>query len=167
MIISLIAAMGNNRVIGIDNRLPWRLPADMKHFRAITMGKPVLMGRKTFESIGKALPGRANIVVTQDRHFHSDGVSVAHSIEEALAMAETAGTTEVLVIGGASFYAQFLPKAQRLYITEIHNDFQGDAFFPAWEPAEWREVQRYDHAPDGDNAYAYSFVTLERRLPSA
>lgn len=166
MIVSLIAAMGNHRVIGVDNRLPWRLPADMKHFRAITMGKPVLMGRKTFESIGKALPGRTNIVVSQDRHFRPDGVRVAYSIEEALAMAGTAGANEVLVIGGASFYAQLLSRAQRLYITEIHHDFQGDAFFPAWEPAEWREVQRYDHAPDGDNAYAYSFVTLERRRPS-
>ncbi len=163
MILSLIAAMGNDRVIGIENRLPWRLPADMKHFRALTMGKPVLMGRKTFDSIGKPLPGRTNIVVTQDRNFQPTGVSVAHSIDEALAAG--AGAEEIMVIGGASFYAQLLPRAQRLYITEIHHTFPGDAFFPAWNPAEWREIRRDDHAPDNDNPYPYSFVTLARRRP--
>jgi dihydrofolate reductase len=161
VIISLIAAMGNDRVIGIENRLPWRLPADMKHFRALTMGKPVLMGRKTFESIGKPLPGRTNIVVTQDRHFLPQGVRVAHSIAEALTLAENAD--EVMVIGGASFYAQLLPRAQRLYLTQIHHDFAGDAFFPAWKAQEWREIQRDDHGPDDDNPYPYSFVRLERR----
>ena len=161
MIISLIAAMGRGRVIGIENRLPWRLPADMKHFRALTMGKPVLMGRKTFESIGKPLAGRTNIVVSQDPHFHPEGVTVARSIPEALSAAED--KDEIMVIGGASFYAQLLPRAQRLYITEINHDFPGDAFFPAWMPEEWREIARDDHAADGDNIYPYSFVTLVRR----
>ena len=160
MIISLIAAMGNDRVIGIENRLPWRLPADMKHFRALTMGKPVLMGRKTFDSIGKPLPGRTNIVVTQDPNFHPEGVTVAHSIAEALLGGEDA--EEIMVIGGASFYAQLLPRAQRLYITAIHHDFAGDAFFPAWNPGEWREIAREDHSGDGDNIYPYSFITLVR-----
>ena len=160
MIISLIAAMGEGRVIGIENRLPWRLPADMKHFRALTMGKPVLMGRKTFDSIGKPLPGRANIVVSQDPDFHPDGVAVANSIAEALAAGREAA--EIMVIGGASFYAQLLPRAQRLYLTEIHHTFAGDAFFPDWNPGEWREIAREDHNADSDNSYPYSFVTLVR-----
>ena len=163
--ISIVAAMGNKRVIGIENRLPWRLPADMKHFRAVTMGKSVLMGRKTFESIGKPLAGRTNIVVTQDRSFHPAGISVVHSIDEALAEGAVAG--EIMVIGGASFYTQLLPRAQRLYLTEIHHDFAGDAFFPDWDPGEWREVARDNHVPDEDNPYPYSFVTLERQGPAA
>ena len=158
--ISLVAAMGSGRVIGVDNRLPWRLPADMKHFRALTLGKPVLMGRKTFDSIGKPLAGRTNIVVSQDRHYHPDGVCIAHSIDEALTLA--AGEAEVMVIGGASFYAQLLPRAECLYLTEIHHHFTGDAYFPAWDPAEWRETAREDHAPDQANAYGYSFITLQR-----
>jgi len=161
MIISLIAAMGKGRVIGIENRLPWRLPADMKHFRALTMGKAVLMGRKTFDSIGKPLAGRTNIVVSQDPDFHPAGVTVARSIAEALPTGED--RDEIMVIGGASFYAQLLPRAQRLYITEIHHDFPGDAYFPAWQPEEWREIARDEHAADADNIYPYSFVTLERR----
>ena len=161
MIISLIAAMGKGRVIGIENRLPWRLPADMKHFRALTLGKTVLMGRKTFDSIGKPLAGRTNIVVSQDPDFHPEGVTVARSIAEALPAGETTG--EIMVIGGASFYAQLLPRAQRLYITEIHHDFPGDAYFPAWPPEEWQEIARDDHAADADNLYPYSFVTLARR----
>ena len=165
MIISLIAAMGKGRVIGIQNRLPWRLPADMKHFRALTMGKPVLMGRKTFDSIGKALPGRTNIVVSQDAGFHPAGVMVGRSITEALSLVREA--EEVMVIGGASFYAQLLPLAQRLYITEIHHDFAGDAYFPAWKAGEWREIERNDHPGDDDNPYPYSFVTLERRAAAA
>jgi len=160
MIISLIAAMGKGRVIGIENRLPWRLPADMKHFRALTLGKAVLMGRKTFESIGKPLANRTNIVVTQDRQFRADGVRVAHSIEAALALA--GDQAEIMVIGGASFYDQLLPRAQRLYLTEIHQDFPGDAYFPAWSAEQWREIAREDHAPDDANPYPYSFITLER-----
>jgi len=161
MIISLIAAMGKGRVIGIENRLPWRLPADMKHFRALTLGKAVLMGRKTFDSIGKPLAGRTNIVVSQDPDFHPEGVTVARSIAEAL---QAGGDTdEIMVIGGASFYAQLLPSAQRLYLTEIHHEFAGDAYFPLWSPEEWRESAREDHVADVDNPYPYSFVTLVRR----
>lgn len=161
MIISLVAAMDEGRVIGIDNRLPWRLPADLQHFRRVTLGKPVLMGRKTFDSIGKPLAGRDNIVVTQDRHYRPAGVTVVHSIDEALAAAGDAG--EIMVIGGASFYEQLLPHARRLYLTEIHHRFAGDAFFPAVDPEAWRETAREDHGPDEKNPYAYSFVTLERQ----
>lgn len=160
MIVSLISAMGNGRVIGIENRLPWHLPADMKHFRMLTMGKPVLMGRKTFDSIGKPLPGRTNIVVSQDTDFQPEGVKVARSIAQALSTDKEA--EEIMVIGGASFYAQLLPQAQRLYITQIHHDFSGDAFFPPWNPGEWREIEREDHDADDVNIYPYSFITLSR-----
>lgn len=162
-ILSLVAAMGRDRVIGIGNRLPWRLPADLKHFRSLTMGKPVMMGRKTFESIGKPLAGRTNIVVTQDRRFHPDGVRVAHSVEEALAL--TRGEREVMVIGGASFYGQMLPRARRLYLTEIDHAFEGDAFFPALDPAQWQETSREEHAADEMNPYPYRFITLQRSRP--
>lgn len=161
MIISLVVAMDEGRVIGIDNRLPWRLPADLQHFRRVTMGKPVLMGRKTFDSIGKPLAGRDNIVVTQDRRYRPAGVTVVHSIDQAFAAAGDAD--EIMVIGGASFYEQLLPRAQRLYLTEIHHSFAGDAFFPAVDPEAWRETAREDHGPDEKNPYAYSFVTLERQ----
>lgn len=160
MLISLIAAMAEDRVIGIDNRLPWRLPADLQHFRRLTLGKPVLMGRKTFDSIGKPLAGRRNIVVTQDRAFRADGVEVAHSVDAALAAA--AAAPELMVIGGASFYAQLLPRADRLYLTEIHHRFAGDAYFPAFDARGWRETSRSDHAADATNPYPYSFVVLER-----
>lgn len=160
-IISLIAAMGEGRVIGIDNRLPWRLPADLKRFREVTMGKPILMGRKTFVSIGKPLAGRRNIVVTQDRAFHAEGVTVAHTIDEAIAAAGDAA--ELMVIGGAVIYSQLLPRADRLYFTEIHQRFEGDAFFPAYVSDQWREVERTDHAADEGHAHAYSFVLLDRR----
>ena len=160
MIVSLISAMGNGRVIGIENRLPWHLPADMKHFRMLTMGKPVLMGRKTFDSIGKPLPGRTNIVVSQDTDFQPEGVKVARSIAQALSTDEE--VEEIMVIGGASFYAQLLPQAQRLYITQIHHDFSGDAFFPPWNPDEWREIEREDHDADDVNIYPYTFITFSR-----
>lgn len=171
MIISLIAAMGNNRVIGINNTLPWRLPADLKHFKKITMGKPILMGRKTYESIGKPLPGRTNIIVTNDRDYQAPGCVVTHTVDEALAAAQgRAGTTatngeEIMVIGGASFYEQLLPRAQRLYLTLIHEDFAGDAWFPAFNHAEWSEVEHTDCEPDEANPYHYSFVVLERKHP--
>lgn len=160
-IISLIAAMGEGRVIGIDNRLPWRLPADLKRFRELTMGKPILMGRKTFVSIGKPLAGRHNIVVTQDHAFHTEGVTVTRSIDEAIAAA--GDVPELMVIGGAAIYSQLLPRADRLYLTEIHQHFEGDAFFPAYASNEWHEVERTDHAADEGHAYAYSFVVLNRR----
>ncbi len=161
LIISLIAAMGNDRVIGIDNRLPWRLPADLKHFRAMTLGKPVLMGRKTFESIGKPLPGRLNIVITQDAAYSAAGVTVVHSVDEALTAAGNA--PEMMVMGGASFYVQMLPRAERLYLTLVHGDFAGDAYFPTYDENEWGVVSRDDHAPDQANPHPYSFLLLERK----
>ncbi len=158
--LSIIAALSRNRVIGKDNQLPWRLPADLKHFKAVTLGKPVIMGRKTFESIGKPLPGRDNIVVTRNPHFRADGLAVVHSLDAALAQAHNA--PEIMLIGGAQLYAEALPRAQRLYLTLIDADIDGDAQFPEYNPAEWRETAREDHASDENNHYRYSFLILER-----
>ena len=161
MIISLIVAMGRNRVIGKDNALPWKLPADMKRFREITTGKPIIMGRKTFESIGAVLPNRTNIVMTRDADFRADGCVVVHSPEEALRAAK--GAEEVVVIGGSSIFEQFLPKIVRMYLTVIDEDFEGQSLFPEFDSREWREVERHGFLPDEKNIYSYTFLTLEKK----
>lgn len=161
MIISIIAAMGRNRVIGIKNALPWKLPADMTHFRQLTIGKPVIMGQKTFETIGKSLPGRTNIILTFDKNFTPFGCQIAHSVEEALEIARD--FKEVMVCGGASVYKQFLPIADRLYLTLIEGDFEGDAFFPEFNWNDWEEIERIENKPDKDNVYQYTFLTLQRK----
>ena len=158
--IAIVVAMAENRVIGLDNRLPWHLPADLRHFRQVTVGKPVLMGRKTHESIGRPLPERTNIVVTRDRCYEAPGCVVVHSIESAIK--EAGGHEEVMVIGGTDFYRQLLPKADRLYLTLVHAAFEGDARFPELDECEWREVERTDCAPDEKNPWPYSFIRLER-----
>lgn len=160
MIISLIVAMDEGRIIGKDNRVPWHLPADMGHFRRLTVGKPVIMGRKTFQSIGRPLPERTNIVLTRDPHFKGEGCLIVHSPEEAIKKAGEAA--EVMIIGGAEIYKLFLPKAERIYLTEVHAHFPGDTYFPQWKPEEWREVERQDFHADKENPHPYSFVTLER-----
>jgi dihydrofolate reductase len=160
VIVTLVAAMDRNRLIGVDGRLPWHLPADLAHFKRVTVGKPVLMGRRTFESIGRPLPERHNIVVTRDRDFLAPGCTVVHSVEEGLAAVGLAG--EVMVIGGALLYAQCLARARRMHLTLVDAAFEGDVFFPHYERSEWREVDRQDHRPDERNPYPYSFVTLER-----
>ncbi len=160
MIISIIAAMADNRVIGIDNSLPWNLPADMKWFRQQTMNKPVLMGRKTFDSIGKPLPKRRNIVISRDIALEIEGCEVVGTIDEALNLC--ADENEVMIIGGASFYEQMLPRANRLYLTLVHADIAGDAWFPELDFEHWREIQRTDHRADESNAFDVSFVILER-----
>lgn len=161
MIISIIVAMGRNRVIGIKNALPWKLPADMEHFRQLTMGKPVIIGQKTFESIGNPLPGRTNIILTLDKDFAPPGCQVAHSIEEALEIAKD--FKEVMICGGASVYKQFLPIAGRLYLTLIKEDFEGDAFFPEFDWNDWEEIERIENEPDKNNPYQYTFLTLKRK----
>jgi dihydrofolate reductase len=161
MTIAMIAAMANNRVIGINNSLPWKLPADMQWFRKHTLGKPVIMGRLTWESLHGPLPQRLNIVVTRDTTYQAEGAVVAHDIDTALNTAAGEGD-EVMVIGGAGFYKEMLPRTQRLYLTYIHADFEGDAWFPEIDPARWREVEREDHRRDQKNPYDYSFVILER-----
>lgn len=161
--ISLIAAMDKNRVIGQDQKMPWHLPADLKHFKAITLGKPVIMGRLTFESIGKPLPGRHNIVLTQNRHFVCDGVTVVHDIDTALETAKKQDPTEILIIGGATLYQAMLPLATRLYLTHIDTIANGDTYFPNWHAqGQWEIVSCKHHRMDTNNPYDYSFITYER-----
>lgn len=160
MRISLIAAMGKNRAIGMDGAMPWHLPADLKHFKALTMDKPVIMGRRTHEAIGRPLPGRLNIVITRDANYRAEGCYVAHSIDDALRAA--AEYEEVMVIGGAELYAQLLPHADRLYLTEIGHDFDADTFFPAFDKSHWQEIASEDNEPDERNPYRYRFAVLER-----
>jgi dihydrofolate reductase len=161
MRICLVVAMAANRVIGKDNGLPWRLPADLQHFKRITMGKPILMGRKTWESIGRPLPGRTSIVITRDAGYSAPGCVVVHSIEAALQAAADCGD-EAMVIGGAEFYRQVLPFTNTLYLTRIHADFEGDTLFPELDESEWRQVERSDCEPDVKNPYRYSFIRLDR-----
>ncbi|MGD8940026.1 MAG: type 3 dihydrofolate reductase [Gammaproteobacteria bacterium] len=162
MIVSLIWAMTDERVIGIKNSLPWKLPADMKWFRQNTLGKPIIMGRKTFESFGaKPLPQRLNIIVSSDRDYQAQDSIVEPTIEAALQSAKDA--EEVMIIGGASLYEQTLPLAQRLYMTIVHADVEGDAWFPEFDLNEWKEQQRVEHPADDKNPYACSFVILERK----
>lgn len=161
-VISIIAAMANNRVIGKDGELPWHLPADLQHFKALTMGKPVIMGRKTFESIGKALPGRDNIVLTHDPSFRSQGIRVVYSWDEAIEACDDAD--EIMVIGGAQLYAQILDQADWLYLTLIDLDIDGDTYFPDWSTAEWQEVERIERPADAENLYAMTFLTLLRQV---
>jgi dihydrofolate reductase len=160
--LSIITAIAQNGVIGIENRLPWHLPADLKHFKALTLGKPIIMGRKTYQSIGKPLPGRRNIVVSRNPQFNVQGCEVVGSLDEALVL--TSAEAEVMVIGGAQLIAQALPKATRLYLTFIHQDFVGDCFFPEWDRGQWEEISDVEHLPDNNNPYSFSFVTLQRTL---
>lgn len=160
MRIAAIAAMSENRVIGKNNKMPWHLPADLQHFKKITLGKPILMGRKTFESIGRPLPDRYNIVITRDAGYQAPGCMVVHSIDTALAA--VAEQEEVIVIGGALLYQQMLPRVQTIYLTIIHENFVGDAFFPELDMREWREVSREEREADEKNEYRCSFVRLER-----
>lgn len=162
MLISMIAALSSNGVIGRDNKLPWHLPEDLKYFKKVTMGKSLLMGRKTYESIGRPLPGRTNIVLSRQQQFSAPGVIVVHSTEQALAEAGRTGATELMVIGGEDVYRTMLPLARRLYLTRVDTQVEGDAFFPPLEPGRWLEVSRHDVAANGDTC-AYSFVVLEMK----
>ncbi len=169
MRVSLIVAMAENRTIGLEGGMPWHIPADLKNFRRLTMGHPVVMGRKTYQAIGGALPGRANIVVTRDRNFRAADADVVHDLEEALvkaaAMAEIEGAEEVFVIGGAEIYARAMGRAQRIYLTEVHQELPGDAFFPELAGGEWTESARERNEPETDGGPAFSFVVLERVAP--
>ena len=160
-LVSLIVAMAQNGVIGRDNTLPWRLPKDLKRFRAFTLGKPILMGRKTFESIGSPLPGRVNLVLTRDRAWYAHGVIVVHSMEEALAQAEA--SAELVAIGGAEISRLVMPFARRIYLTHVHADVPGDIYFPDFDSTQWADVEYSSQPADDVHAYPLTFVTLERR----
>ena len=160
--LSLIVAAGENNEIGKGGKMPWHLPADLRHFKTITMGKPVIMGRRTYESIGKPLPGRRNIVVTRDKSWQAEGCDVVHSLPEALMLA--AGAPEIILIGGGQLYREALARVQRIYLTRVHGEFDADTFFPVLDMAQWREVARESHPVDERNAYACTFQVLERRV---
>ena len=163
MIISMIAAMAHNRVIGKDNDMPWHLPADLQHFKKVTLGKPVLMGRKTFESIGRPLPGRRNIVISRNSDYNKEGIEVVGSPEAALELVKDCD--EVMVIGGGHIYELFLPFAERLYLTFIDLEVAGDTQFPDYlSQGQWQEVATESNEPDAKNNHSYKFVTLDKKL---
>jgi dihydrofolate reductase len=169
--VSIIAAVADNGVIGRGNALPWSIKSEMAYFKKTTMGKPVVLGRKSFESIGKPLPGRDNIVVTRSADFSASGVRVMHDLDSALAHARAlalgSGLDEIFVLGGAEIYRQALPAADRLYITEIHATPEGDTLFPAIDRSQWVEIQREHHDYRPEETAAYSLTILERKLPKS
>lgn len=158
--ISLIAAWDENGVIGNKGAMPWHLPADLKHFKALTLGKPILMGRRTFEAIGKPLPGRRNLVLTRSADFEADGVEVFYTLDDAFWAC--ADCDEIMVIGGGELYRQALPMADRLYLTRIHAELDGDTFFPDFDESQWKLVEETRRESDARNAYALSFRTFMR-----
>ncbi len=164
--LAMIAALADNHVIGLDNRMPWHLPADLKHFKAMTLGKPIIMGRKTWNSLGRPLPGRLNLVVSRQPDLQLEGAETFTGLDSALTRAEQwarkQGVDELMLIGGAQLYAQALPQAQRLYLTRIEASPEGDAFFPDYDQAEWERVDSQAHPAEGD-APAYRFETWQRR----
>lgn len=160
MKISLIVAMSSNRVIGLNEQMPWHLSADLKKFKQITMGSPIIMGRKTFESIGRPLPGRRNIIISRNKHFQQPDCTVYHDLEQAFDSCKD--NAEVFVIGGATLYQATLPQADTLYLTEIHQEFPGDTWFPEINLSHWREVERIDISDDATVNFNYSFIKLQR-----
>jgi dihydrofolate reductase len=165
--VSLVVAQASNGTIGQHGKVPWNIPADLRHFKSVTMGKPCIMGRKTWESLPKKpLPGRTNIVLTRDGNFRGDGAVAVHSLEDAFARAEAEGADEIVVIGGADVYRAALPRADCIYLTEVHAGFEGDVSMPVFNALEWKEVAREDHAASETGGLAFSFVTFERRFTS-
>jgi dihydrofolate reductase len=161
LIRSLVVAMARNRVIGRDNALPWKLPEEMAHFKRVTMGHPVIMGRRTWESIGKPLPGRHNIVVTRNRAYQAPGCTVVPSLAAAWEAAK--GAAEACVIGGTSLFEEALPVADRLHLTEVDADIEGDTWFPEFDRSEWKEREITRHPADERHAYPFRVLLLERR----
>ncbi|MDJ0956657.1 MAG: type 3 dihydrofolate reductase [Arenicellales bacterium] len=158
--LSIIVAMDLNGLIGKDNQLPWYLPADLKHFKQITMGKPVIMGRKTFESIGKPLPGRVNIVLTRRTMAQNAGCIVVNSLDAAIKAAGP--VSEVMIIGGAALYGEALPRADRIYLTQVQAELEGDTWFPSLDESDWVVMQQAEQNADENNPYGYVFKTLDR-----
>lgn len=164
--LALMAARARNQCIGRNNELPWRLPGDLQYFKRVTRGKPVIMGRRTWESLNRALPGRTNIVITRSPDYEAEGGEVVHSLDEALELGKQVAARddagEVVVIGGADIFRVALARADRVYMTEVHADVDGDTFFPDMEAGHWREVEREDDAAQPDDEYDYSLVVYER-----
>lgn len=163
MRVSIIAALDTNGVIGRDNELPWRLSGDLKHFKALTMGHHLLQGRKTWDSVGKPLPGRVNVVITRAEDYRREGFVTVHSLDEGLALAERAGEDEAFVGGGAEIFAQALHRAGRMYLTRVHAEVEGDTYFPEFDDvSEWQLTDAEHFEADEKNEYPYSFLTYER-----
>lgn len=166
MKLAIIVAQAKNRVIGINNKLPWHLPEDLRYFKQVTMAKPIIMGRNTYESIGRPLPGRTNIVISRQADYSPANVKVVSSLDAAIELAESIclidGAEEAMVIGGAQIYAQALEKAERLYLTEVDAEIDGDAWFPDFDREQWQEIGREDFVAEGPNPYNYSFIVLDR-----
>ncbi len=160
--IALIAALSKNQVIGKDNQLPWNLPNDLQHFKSLTLNKPVVMGRKTFDSIGRPLPKRRNVVITHQTEWQMNGCEVFHSIDVALTALQD--ETEIMIIGGATLYQQTIAKADILYLTVVDATIEGDAFFPDWNSDEWKILSEEKHSADDRHAFAYTFLTLAREI---
>lgn len=163
MKISMIAAMARDRVIGKDNQMPWHLPADLAHFKRLTLGKPVLMGRKTFESIGRPLPGRRNLVISRNPGYQAEGIEVVGSVEAALALLAGSSVAELMVIGGGHLYAEMLPSADCLYLTQIDLAVEGDTRFPAFDDGQWLRIDSESHPADEKNPHSYCFESWQRR----
>lgn len=160
---SIIVALDQNNGIGYQNRMPWHLPAELKRFKALTMGHHLIMGRKTFESIGRPLPGRTTIIVTRNQRYQAEGCLVSHSVSEALRLAETRGESEVFICGGETIYRKSIPGANRLYITRIHAKFQTDTFFPDFDVSLWQEIDTDFSPVDEKNPYPFTFSIYERK----
>jgi dihydrofolate reductase len=164
--LAIIVAQDKNRAIGIENKLPWHLPEDLRYFKRVTMGKPIIMGRNTFESIGRPLPGRVNIVVSRQEGYSPEGVKVVNSLEAATELAESVclidGVDEAMIIGGAQIYSQAIGVADRLYLTEVDAEINGDAWFPEFDRSAWNEIGREDFLAEGPNPYNYSFIVLDK-----
>jgi dihydrofolate reductase len=169
--LAIVAAVAENGVIGRDNKLIWRLKTDLRRFRELTLGKPMIMGRKTFDSIGRPLPGRETVVLTRGADFAAPGLHVAHSWDEAVSeadrLAAAMNAVEIAVVGGAEVYALALPRTERLYLTLVHAEPEGDAVFPVFERAAFREIRRKSYAKGPDDEFAFTFVDLERRPAAA
>ena len=165
MRLSILVAMAKNRAIGKNNALPWHLSADLKHFRALTMGHPIIMGRKTYESIGRPLPGRTNIIMTRQKGYQVEGAITVNSVDDALKVCQEGvdGNSEVFLIGGAELYRRTLRLCHRIYVTEIQQDFDGDTFFPEFDIEEWQEISREKHFSE-DDKLEYHFVMLDRKI---
>ena len=164
MTVSIIAALGNNNVIGRDNQLPWHMPADLKRFKQLTTGHHLLMGRRTYESVGKPLPGRINVVISRSPDYAPEGVAVARSLDEAVGKAEAAGDPEIFIGGGSAIFEQAIHRADRMYLTRVHAEPEGDTYFPEFDDVnEWELVDAEHYEADERNPYPYSFLTYERR----
>jgi len=165
MIISVIVAISENNVIGKDGKIPWHLPQDLKYFKKVTMGHHIVMGRKTYESIGRPLPGRENIVVTKQEDYKAEGCTIVHSLGAAIAIARMNSENELFIIGGSSIYETMMPDAQKLYLTKVFTTVEdGDAFFPAYDKRMWIEANSYPFLPDDEHKFAYTMMVFERRM---